>query len=635
MDSFSLKTASTYVNNLLLARGLLRNGKSIEFARPQKAEGGAEATMAAIINLVHDLVLRRDREQDQREALVQNVRTLRTEATRNTLNTERLQTRVDDLARQLSLAQSQERSARAALRTAESSGRALREEMIRLKTTVQQVRTACANDVRKRDVQIQRLKTHLTAQQRGNKTGLVGASITITPGSTATGSGSAASREEVSPDVDDPEYSLRQETTEFLTKLSQELSDENDNLIGLVRSTLATLRELQGLPESVQMAGEAAQDDDDEHAAASMLHALPTSYDALATDMDGVLETLRSLLTNPNFVPIDEVSIREEEIMRLRVGWEKMESKWKEAITMMDGWRKRMAEGGDTVNLEELKMGLGLGVGLETADTSIHSADTSLHSADFDLEDGVEPEEGEDELDAVDLPEVSSGELDEDDPVIPVQAAKRDGPDFLDIDLRPSVALKETNGNVKSPRKVNFQSPHQDKHDDLDENTSEMDINKHSPVRSTEARPARSRQTSKSTESRIPRKVRFNDSLAAHDLLDYSTSPLDTKIYIDPLQALKRLSSPHRHPDERSPKLTVQEKLNVAQAEAEAAAYASAKASKSKTASAREHEEAEAEAEEKVKELSPRKTKKIGGRPRRRKSTLTAAELDTLMNMAA
>jgi hypothetical protein len=60
MDSYNLKTASTYINNLLLARGLLRNGKPIEFAHPSRGEGGKEATMAQIINLVHDLILKRD-----------------------------------------------------------------------------------------------------------------------------------------------------------------------------------------------------------------------------------------------------------------------------------------------------------------------------------------------------------------------------------------------------------------------------------------------------------------------------------------------------------------------------------------------------------------------------------------------
>jgi len=60
MDTVNLKTASAYLNNLLLARGLLRNAKPIQFARPHKAEGGTEQTMAQVINIVHDMVLRRD-----------------------------------------------------------------------------------------------------------------------------------------------------------------------------------------------------------------------------------------------------------------------------------------------------------------------------------------------------------------------------------------------------------------------------------------------------------------------------------------------------------------------------------------------------------------------------------------------
>lgn len=55
-----MKTASAYINNLLLARGLLRDGKALEFAHPSRGEGGKEQTMAHIINLVHDLILKRD-----------------------------------------------------------------------------------------------------------------------------------------------------------------------------------------------------------------------------------------------------------------------------------------------------------------------------------------------------------------------------------------------------------------------------------------------------------------------------------------------------------------------------------------------------------------------------------------------
>ncbi len=60
MNAQSRHTASAYINNLLLSRGLLRNGVPIDFAKPEKAEGGVEATMGSIMNLVHDLILRRD-----------------------------------------------------------------------------------------------------------------------------------------------------------------------------------------------------------------------------------------------------------------------------------------------------------------------------------------------------------------------------------------------------------------------------------------------------------------------------------------------------------------------------------------------------------------------------------------------
>jgi hypothetical protein len=60
MEPHNLEAASTYVNNILLARGLLKSGEPIDFAQPDNAEGGMEATMARVINLVNDLVIRRD-----------------------------------------------------------------------------------------------------------------------------------------------------------------------------------------------------------------------------------------------------------------------------------------------------------------------------------------------------------------------------------------------------------------------------------------------------------------------------------------------------------------------------------------------------------------------------------------------
>lgn len=103
MEAHSLQAASTYVNNILLARGLLKSGHPIDFAQPDNGDGGSEATMTRIINLVNDLVVRRDvsgccsyrcrilsltlfqGEAEHRENLATTIRTLRASESEQTI----------------------------------------------------------------------------------------------------------------------------------------------------------------------------------------------------------------------------------------------------------------------------------------------------------------------------------------------------------------------------------------------------------------------------------------------------------------------------------------------------------------------------------------------------------------------
>ncbi|KAI9719242.1 MAG: hypothetical protein M1812_003572 [Candelaria pacifica] len=299
---------------------------------------------------------------------------MRVTESQSTTKIETLQAENAALVRQLAIAQGRERAAYTSVRKTEAAAKNLRDEMTRLKIVLSQVRTSCANDIRKRDVQISRLKGQLTTQQRGTRQPLSASTITITPGimggsQTSMGGsygGAGSKREQEIASLDSPDYSLRQETTEFLTSLSQSLSDENDSLIALVRESLATLRSMQGLPvderTSAEIHGHGESSNSEEGPQVAHTQTLP-NHDTLATEMHTVMDHLRSLLTNPSFVPIEEVEAREDEIVRLREGWEKMEERWREVVGMMDGWRKRMAKGGQ-VQMEELKMGLGLGVGL-------------------------------------------------------------------------------------------------------------------------------------------------------------------------------------------------------------------------------------------------------------------------------
>ena len=386
---------------------------------------------------------------------------------------------------------------------------------MRLKGTVAQVRAQCATDVRRRDGEIQRLKRHLEGRRgRDGNGGQVGV-VVVTPGMSKGPQGKRLCETEA--DLESPAYSLRQETTEFLTQLSQGLSDENDALIGLVRGTLATLRSLQGLSESGQGEIDGGLDDMD---AANTIMGGPSSYEALATSTDEVLEHLRGLLTNPSFVPLEEVEVREDEIQRLREGWEKMAARWKEAVALMDGWKKRMLDTGDTINLDDLRVGLNHGSGIpavqEAQEKSFLEEDEEGAGLDGPaiLEDLLEDSE------QTNLPsEVDSG--------LHVKAGVLDD---IDANARPG----------GSPRKVSFQMI-------PEENTTSL----------------------------------ANDQDAS--LLDFASktaSPLKLKSRI-PLQASAHLCSDYdhnfnkpiiqTHPPAASPVRTVQQKLDRAEAEAEEA----------------------------------------------------------------
>lgn len=245
--------------------------------------------------------------------------------------------------RKLGLAEANDRALKQQIRSAETAAKGLKEEMAKMKVLVGQTRNSCANEVRKRERVIEGMKKHVgeggRARGSGKAVGVVTVNVVAGVGDEKTSAESVG--------VADTNYDLRMETNEFLTELARGLSEDNENMGGLLRRTVDILKTLSGY--------EKPNGEDD-----GLVMETESGYETLVAEMDFVIEHLRHILTNPSFVPLEEVEVREEEILRLRAGWEKMESRWKEAVQMMDGWRRRMTRSGQTVNLEELKMGLSL-----------------------------------------------------------------------------------------------------------------------------------------------------------------------------------------------------------------------------------------------------------------------------------
>lgn len=411
------------------------------------------------------------REQATLTSLSESNSTLLTSFDAQNQTIARLETRSADLDRQLVMSTASERTSRTALRSAETRLRTLKEEMARLKLTVKEIRAQCANDVRKRDSEMQRLKKHLEGRRGVNGNPQVGVMV-ITPGNNSKGSRQqhqqalqASEEGSTSTDPRSPSYSLKEETTEFLIQLSQGLSDENDQLIHLVKTTLTTLRSLSGLPEPPSPLHQQQNS-----SSTNVIVSLPPSYDELESSTQEVLTHLRHLLSNPSFVPLEEVEIREDEILRLREGWERMAARWKDAVALMDGWRKRMVDTGGgtvTVNLDDLTQGLDLDVGglgiLEDHHPSGDAAESEAKNGNGDVggaNAGDDDGAGEEQL------STSDSIIDEKEALNSPEAPSLDDnassePSFTDPTPLPSRrgALRCRSGNARTfppPRKISL-----------------------------------------------------------------------------------------------------------------------------------------------------------------------------------
>ncbi|PFH57898.1 hypothetical protein XA68_14434 [Ophiocordyceps unilateralis] len=345
IDTASLHTASLYINNQLLSRGLLRDGQPIDFAHVENGgPGTAGETAGRIISIVNDLILRRDRDAQHLESLSAAMRSLRAENAKLTSDLARLSEKKAEERRQAAMASAAEATARSQLRTAEANTRSLKEDVTRMKALVSQTRSACATEVRRRDRQNDALKKQLVeaGRWRGAKTNSFVTTIHVTESS-------SEEKDELPPAMSTSSegYDLRSETNAFLAKLAQELSEENEFVLEVMRRTASQLRNMSGY--------------DGGRREEAVVATRRLGCEELSAELEAVMTHMRTILTNPSFVPIEEVVLREEEIDRLKAGWLKMESRWKEAVQLLDGWRKRMAASGRLVcdDDDELRLGLG------------------------------------------------------------------------------------------------------------------------------------------------------------------------------------------------------------------------------------------------------------------------------------
>ncbi|KAK6522514.1 hypothetical protein TWF281_001959 [Arthrobotrys megalospora] len=336
-----IATASKYLNNLLAARGLLKGGHKIAFDNPAEDE----TTPTRIINLVHDLVRRRDRDGEQKETLAMGMKALKESESKANASAERYKSRCEELERRCATLQGQERVLNANVRSAEITAKSLKDETARLKTMVQQVRTQHANEIRKRDHQISKMKERLLEKSRGgrgNKQPISFPGLTLSGTSSTTHLGGSVGSEGLVPGSTD--MVLTDDTTAILTTLSQNLADENDTLVSMIKSTVTTLKAISGMDTEVDQ--EAELEEGERNVIANDI-----SYTSLSNEVDEVLEHLKDMLNQPNYVPLEDLDARDREIERLTLQLQGTLEAWKNAIALVDLVNKKP----DKTNSKQIK----------------------------------------------------------------------------------------------------------------------------------------------------------------------------------------------------------------------------------------------------------------------------------------
>ncbi|RMZ78343.1 hypothetical protein DV738_g3861, partial [Chaetothyriales sp. CBS 135597] len=448
MSLSALQSTSAYLNNLLLARGLLPNGHQIDFA--SSSIDNPDTTQSQIINLIHDLILRRDRDSSQLESLAATVRRLRAEESQRVIDLQIVQDKNAELARELASSEAQQRALKASLSKAGTHAKELKEQAAKMKSMLDQVRAKCISDVRKRDIELEKLKGHLAGLQRGKKDT---SSMKINVLNPQTHQNWRQRHE--TGDGQGDEWSLGKETNNFLTAIVNETSSENVALRKIVKSTMDTLKELTGLENQ-----EIVEEEEDgigipgQYRKRSQQDRLDESQDSivpcetLEERMVAILEHCRAILKDPSFVPIEEVHLREAEIIKLRMGWEKMACRWKEAVTMMDNWRRRMLDGDDRIDPGELSH-------LDLGESVVLPDGQPVLEQDDDLSDSLFSQNHESEQQTPEL----GHEPDRTDPIYPSEADGRyeDRSDESSLDIPPEplgkrLATSPARRGIKLPR---------------------------------------------------------------------------------------------------------------------------------------------------------------------------------------
>ncbi|KAK9368750.1 Afadin and alpha-actinin-binding-domain-containing protein [Lipomyces kononenkoae] len=317
-----LNSASRRLNATLISKGLLDQSNELSFHE------GSDARK--IINFMHEIIQRRDKDSELKEKLVNTIHELKASEARLKKAITQTESKCDHLERQLNVVAVQRDKFSTNVSSLELQNRNLQDDIARQKNMLQQIRAQEANERRKRDQQILRMKEKAGFEiRRAKSVSTITGKLSGSSWSSERYMGSSQSMRAFSENPDSGSI-FREQASNVIPAVIQELTDENARLIALIRETALTLN---------LFTGEKSVDDNEFD---SVLQYLPTTFPELSIEINNSLVSLREILHEPKYVAIEDVHQREQEIERLKKQLDSMTTNWKDAIQTMDEWNQYM-----------------------------------------------------------------------------------------------------------------------------------------------------------------------------------------------------------------------------------------------------------------------------------------------------
>lgn len=328
MASRDLQSAAAYINSALVTKGYLKDDQLIEFASLGESKDNNKALVTndtRIINVIYGLLDAADNDNNNSELQENRIAELEKRLERETMEKRKINSQLQAAERRIQADGLKLQQLQSSLKMSEVNHLNSKDDLNRLTALVGQLKTQFANELRRKDVEIGKIKQRLQDPRRVK--------------THYSSKGTLTKFDSRSPTIKAPESSSAQEDVEKLSQILVQLNDvlvvENGLLLKELYKVNSDVCRANGNPPSLEEFVWKGP-----HLNAAGVAKRTAHGNKISASIRSNLKQMIDLLNDPNVVSMDEVRKRDKTITQLTEKLRETTENWQKAIKTMDEWKK-------------------------------------------------------------------------------------------------------------------------------------------------------------------------------------------------------------------------------------------------------------------------------------------------------